>query len=89
MADFCVPCNIATALGITKNICEQFKGELDCHELQHILGHPDAYTTDDAAKAITELSEKATGDAKELIDCVVTMMRGGECRIPERFKEPV
>lgn len=88
MADFCIPCNIAAALGLTKNICEEYKAEIDCRELQEIIEHPDVYTTDDAAKAITKLAEKSRGKPKELIDCVVTMMRGGECKIPERFKAP-
>lgn len=87
MSDFCVPCNIAAALGITRNICEEYKGELDCRKLQHIIDHPDVYSTDDAAEAITKLAEKAQGKAKELMDCVVTMMRGEKCQIPERFRE--
>lgn len=86
IADFCVPCNIAAALGVTKNICEEFKGQIDCQKLQHMLDHPDDYTTDDAAKAITELAEKAEGKPKELIDCVVKLMHGEECQIPVEFQ---
>lgn len=75
----CLPCNIATALGITRNICKDF--ELDCDRLREIIDHPSTYTTDEAEKAIVELAERTSGEAKELMDCVVTMMRGGECQM--------
>jgi len=78
----CVPCNVATALGLAKDICKTYQ-ELDCSQIQEILDHPDIYTTDDTEKAIIELAEKAEGEPKEVLDCLVSLMHGEECHIVE------
>lgn len=80
MSNNCVPCRVATALGLTKNICEEHQ-ELDCQDLLVIIEHPDNFSLQEAEEAIAKVAEKASGEAKELIDCVVTLMHGGKCNL--------
>ncbi|GAJ16625.1 unnamed protein product, partial [marine sediment metagenome] len=37
----CIPCRIAAGIGITKNLCEEFKDELDCRELAAMVDNPE------------------------------------------------
>lgn len=77
----CSPCRIAAGIGIAEDLCEQFKGELDCQELADMLEHPEGHSLDDAQKAIEKIAKGSEGKARELLDYTVCIMKG-ECPLP-------
>lgn len=77
----CEPCRLAAGIGIADNICQTFKGELDCQVLEQMLKDPENHTLADAQKAIEQLAEKSEGKPRELLDRVVCIMNG-QCPIP-------
>lgn len=77
----CVPCRIAAGIGITKNLCAEFKNELDCHELAVMIDNPELYTLSQVQAAVEKIAESSHGEAKELLDYTLCLMKG-ECRLP-------
>lgn len=72
----CLPCKIAAGIGITKGLCEEFKGELDCRELESMIENPGLYTLGEVEAAIEKISKSAKGRPKELLDYTVCLMKG-------------
>jgi len=78
----CEACKIAAGIGITRNLCQEFKDELDCRELQAIIDNPDVYTLEEAEEAIKKIAENARGKPKELLHYTLCLMKG-ECSLDE------
>lgn len=71
----CVPCRIAAGIGITRNLCQEFK-ELDCHEIMTMLDNPENFTVEEAEEAIKKLAQNSRGKPRELLDYTLSLMRG-------------
>lgn len=78
----CIPCRIAAGIGITKNLCEEFKDELDCRELAAMVDNPGLYTLSQIQAAIEKISGSSHGKPKELLDYTLCLMKG-ECSLPD------
>lgn len=78
----CVACKIAAGIGITTNLCEEFKGELNCQELMAMIDHPELYTLEEVQAAIEKIAKNSQGKAKELLNYTICLMKG-ECSIDQ------
>lgn len=78
----CAPCRIAAGIGITKNLCEQYKNQLDCRDLAEMIDNPERYTLAEVQKTIEKIAKNASGRPKELLDYTVCLMKG-ECSLDE------
>lgn len=85
----CAACKIAAGIGITRNLCEEFKDELDCRWLQAMIDNPDLYTLAEVEAAIEKISKNAQGKPRELLTYTLCLMKG-ECSVddaPPSIKE--
>lgn len=76
----CIPCRIAAGIGITKNLCQEFKNELDCRELIAMIENPELYTLEEVEQAVQKIAECAQGKPRELLTYTLCLMKG-ECSV--------
>lgn len=75
----CHPCRVAAGMGITLDLCNQFK--LDCHQLESILDHPEQFGIAEAQAAIEEIAQNTDHEkAKRLLDYTLCLIKG-KCRL--------
>lgn len=62
----CKPCDIASALFLSLNVCNILKdGGIDCSKLETMLLEPEKYLLSEASDEIDVLSDTATGREKQ------------------------
>lgn len=72
----CVACKVAAGIGITKNLCEEFKHELDCGELAAMIDNPELYTLREVEDTIENIAKTSHGKPRELLDYTLCLMKG-------------
>jgi len=78
----CAACKIAAGIGITKNLCDEFKHELDCRELLAMIDNPELYTLKEVEDTIENIAKASRGEARELLTYTICLMKG-ECRLDD------
>lgn len=73
----CEPCRLSAGIGMVRSLCQQFKDELDCSELESMMDNPDS-TLAEATEAVKRIAERANGRQKQTLNYIACLMRG-EC----------